>query len=168
MKHAFSIHTIGTPIHLFDIITIFVLVVHHFSQETGCRNAFIHWKIFLVANCMLSFQELCEWNGIEPSSLFLYLWLRSAMKACGVPMHPNVAWFDLSSSNFFPSRKAFEVTEKRSAIQRSRKRPSTGGGRGRVRKNFFTSSKNHQLIHYNFLSQNLLDPTQKTWYRLLR
>jgi len=24
--------------------------VHHFSQEAGCRRAFIHWKILLVLN----------------------------------------------------------------------------------------------------------------------
>ncbi len=75
---------------------------------------------------MLSFQELCERYGTEPSSLFLYLHLRSAMKAYGVPwgesipMHPIIAWFDLSSSDHFTSwmnRKALEATTKRLAIQ---------------------------------------------------
>lgn len=34
---------------------------------------------------LLSFQKLCDRYGPEPSSLFLYLHLRSAMKAYGVP-----------------------------------------------------------------------------------
>jgi len=42
----------------------------------------------------LSFQELCEWYGTEPSSLFLYLRLMSAMKAYAVPLggkrFPNI------------------------------------------------------------------------------
>ncbi len=41
-------------------------------------------KDILSSNCMLSFQELCERYRTEPSSLFLYLRLRSAMKAYGV------------------------------------------------------------------------------------
>ncbi len=55
------------------------------------------------SNCLLSFQELCERYGTEPSSLFLYLRLRWAMKVYGVPwgeslpMHPIIAWFGLSS-----------------------------------------------------------------------
>ncbi len=128
------------------------------------------------SNCMLSFQELCERYGTEPSSLFLYLRLRSAMKAYGVPwgeslpMHPIIAWFDLSTSSHFPSwmyRKALEATTKRLAIQRTWERDCQQEDGvtdwERVWQNIFTSSKNpnHQMIHYNFCHRTYWTPLKR-------
>ncbi len=100
----------------------------------------------------------------------------SAMKAYGVPwgeslpMHPIIAWFDLSSSSHFTSwmyRKALEATKKRLAIQRTWERDCQQEEGvtdwERVWQNIFTSSKNpnHQLIHYHFCHRTYWRPLKR-------
>lgn len=128
-------------------------------------------------NGLLSFQKLKERYSLPGFSWFLYLQLRSAIHAHGVPWdsplpsHPLSTWIEPWSSNAGWVSNIYNHLAKKNAqtlrVTESWNRDLEGQGFeldwDNIWSNIFISSKNpaHQLIHYKFVHKCYATPSRR-------